>query len=1544
MDVDTLERAVESGVVALGKLSTYADATTPASVRAMDIFQQAPAPHLVLPLNRKTTESALQLLPLTHLEPTQAFIPVRGLAAYLARSRRDPPDVAHVVMRDGRERWVVQEGHTRLGAAILRGDAARDVRVWEFVEDAQGRVQPVPRGLHKRGLTYRDKLLQMSGDFGALDLDKDEHGYGSYPKSERVNAIPDIVRGAWKRVTPDQAGKVRWYHGTATKHVSQILEDGLKPGEDDTVVWMTSNLDDAMRFATMRALRESGDARLAGTILEVRVPADASVRLEARQHADEKWTGGVEAPRLIAHGAIPASWVRVHSELAPGPGRAVIEEWRRRMTLPQEHPDQSKKLRSDPKLQVFYVAVVEPVDEFALSYREKLQFANPTGVNQWGGPGEWKNEKEPARQIREQDVEGSGFFLEKYQQSAVKSGESVLVVLPVARAYGIEYKDGGLVSPTTVVEMVAAWSNGYSVPALEASVDEKGNFHISDGQHRLAAAKQAGRTEVVALVPRSDKSKVNGLTKGLSYREKLSVIALGDRSKYPDGLYPGEREGGRAAEKVDRLPSRGVHAGFGPVVATPFETRSGEVVNDAIEGTRNSTPTIEEVKISDLLATQDHVFTDKVKEYLAEPEKVADLPKVIEAPFGDGFLINDGHHRAVAAWARGEKTIKTRVYRFSAHALSYREKLVAVMLGDRSKYPDGLYPGEQKLLHGTSLASLKKILETGLSADQQANYGGFTKAGHVYATTDFDVAAKYASHATGVATSEAYDPTLTPAQRAEKSAANEARRWDDARPVIIEVRVPAGELASFVKDEHKDAGKGSVQRQGSIPKEWIVGVHVSSKGPAVRTYAYTERGKKHYEMRPTLKWKRSDVADLQLRDDGSTTMYVPWLLAGQEAPVAETSLSYREKLVAFSNPIGVNQWGGPDDWGKDEDWTRGGVAVDPADMFAVLPSDAVEYYAKGLATPDEVPLLDFLRSGGDPSSIDRGDSVLAGTVEQLDALAAAHPLKQDVELHRLTYGDFGKTLQVGTMFTEKAFTATSKSLVASEETHKTKLDELGGDVSSDTPVTRAIIEAPAGTGHIDINGVIGRDHFNEHQKEVLLERGLTFEVTARRGNTVTMRVVPTKQPKKLSYREKLAVALANPTGINQYGGPESWGKGVVEKVAIAAQHQRYGAASMKTASATTAYAAVDDVTKALRRQGFDAPTENKEDDLLAYFFTHPNGSQADIFVNKPVGFADKTYVVTVKHYTPAALEKYVNTPAEDVDLSDRFDLPDVTDVSFPTMIGAIPAKPPKKRKGYKYKGVQLSRKPMKFEAQVLSLTEIPPRLDGAVLSLVEQDTTAHLRASMYDIAFFGAQQVLLELHRQGAPEAILGLHVELDVEPLWEAVTRDRHLELASVRSQIVHKLSQRKLTGARLAEWSDELLERRTPAMVKRFANRAVNEAFALGRMTAINLFRRPHDFDLAKKYRDADGKFISIFEAVQGGDVLVDAVVQTAVMDTFTCDPCAEVDGEVMDFGDKRQLELHPPYVKCFGGDRCRCIQIAILDNGAEVNVDEIDEDTIG
>ena len=143
-DRATRERALR----ALTRLPTTTAAGHPASVRTVSVFGHGPC-GLSFPLNRKTAENAVTTIPLDGLEPRQESMAVKGLESYIVRSRRDPPDVVRYRTRDGRERFIVQEGHTRLGAAVLRGEAEMPVRLWEFVESPTGTPEPVPRGRHR---------------------------------------------------------------------------------------------------------------------------------------------------------------------------------------------------------------------------------------------------------------------------------------------------------------------------------------------------------------------------------------------------------------------------------------------------------------------------------------------------------------------------------------------------------------------------------------------------------------------------------------------------------------------------------------------------------------------------------------------------------------------------------------------------------------------------------------------------------------------------------------------------------------------------------------------------------------------------------------------------------------------------------------------------------------------------------------------------------------------------------------------------------------------------------------------------------------------------------------------------------------------------------------------------------------------------------------------------------------------------------------------------------------------------------------------------
>lgn len=150
---------VDDPVEALVKRGAVRDGTGPLSVKASEVFGR-PAVAIKVPLNLKTTENARKLVRIRGLEPTRDTIPVEGLRAYLHAPRKDPPDILHIKMRDGRDRLVIQEGHTRIGAGILRRGHFMDARVWEFVEDASGAIVPVPRGLQKRGMA---KALALHG-------------------------------------------------------------------------------------------------------------------------------------------------------------------------------------------------------------------------------------------------------------------------------------------------------------------------------------------------------------------------------------------------------------------------------------------------------------------------------------------------------------------------------------------------------------------------------------------------------------------------------------------------------------------------------------------------------------------------------------------------------------------------------------------------------------------------------------------------------------------------------------------------------------------------------------------------------------------------------------------------------------------------------------------------------------------------------------------------------------------------------------------------------------------------------------------------------------------------------------------------------------------------------------------------------------------------------------------------------------------------------------------------------------------------------------
>ena len=188
---------------------------------------------LLLPLNPKTTEHEVLDVPLTELEPSQELVAIGGLRKYIESPRRDRPDVARVFVRD-RVRWVVQDGHTRLGAARLRGEATYPATVWSFRQAADGTYEPVTRGLQKRG---EQKRMGLSF------------------REDGVLALSRTV-----------------FHGTPTENLERIKAAGLCPTPASPLHFAPDE-DTAAAWGGLRA-KERGD----GTYIVLRVRTAAALR------------------------------------------------------------------------------------------------------------------------------------------------------------------------------------------------------------------------------------------------------------------------------------------------------------------------------------------------------------------------------------------------------------------------------------------------------------------------------------------------------------------------------------------------------------------------------------------------------------------------------------------------------------------------------------------------------------------------------------------------------------------------------------------------------------------------------------------------------------------------------------------------------------------------------------------------------------------------------------------------------------------------------------------------------------------------------------------------------------------------------------------------------------------------------------------------------------------------------------------------------------------------------------------------------------------
>jgi hypothetical protein len=309
-----------------------------------------------------------------------------------------------------------------------------------------------------------------------------------------------------------------------------------------------------------------------------------------------------------------------------------------------------------------------------------------------------------------------------------------------------------------------------------------------------------------------------------------------------------------------------------------------------------------------------------------------------------------------------------------------------------------------------------------------------------------------------------------------------------------------------------------------------------------------------------------------------------------------------------------------------------------------------------------------------------------------------------------------------------------------------------------------------------------------------------------------------------------------------------------------------------------------------------------------------------------------------------ASESPVGDEEWDLEGSGVMNMPDISDVSFPTMIGAVdPVNPKKKsrKKRVPYQGVMLGRRPTEFESEVLSLSAIPKRFDSEVerasaqvvelrlqyardqnLPSLDQGLSVVLSSAQDRIARYGAAELRNECRRQYLP---ISLCDESDArfDGLSTAVASSA-IETAKMLSTEWASEVTRVGSRTRRARRPDALLELATPRAdwgVKSAVRRLLNESFALA--------RRTHMMSIASSCERSNVISLKVVDADKAEE-LVDYVIQSAVMDTSTCDPCADADGLTFEYDSDEMIEHQPPYFRCLGGDHCRCVQVYVLKDG--------------
>ncbi len=131
-------------------------------------------------------------------------------------------------------------------------------------------------------------------------------------------------------------------------------------------------------------------------------------------------------------------------------------------------------------------------------------------------------------------------------------------------------------------------------------------------------------------------------------------------NKLPKKITPGQKSALKKLDGLKKLDKVSVH--------TPLQLIQSSSMPEPISDDWQKAP-YKEVPLRALATWQKDVDKENVRHLILNPESGSDDPsdevKVIQTP--GGYYLDDGNHRCVAAYLRGDKTIKARVIRGILH-------------------------------------------------------------------------------------------------------------------------------------------------------------------------------------------------------------------------------------------------------------------------------------------------------------------------------------------------------------------------------------------------------------------------------------------------------------------------------------------------------------------------------------------------------------------------------------------------------------------------------------------------------------------------------------------------------------------------------------------------------------------------------------------------------------------------------------------------------------------------------------------------------------